>query len=393
MKKTTNILTLSLSTLAIIGAFIFWKVDEEHSSHDHHHEHDHEHEEYVVLTDEQLDAAGIILQKAQPGNLQKMIQSPGIISINKDRIIHIYPKLEGIAKEAKKNLGESVEADEVIALLESREIAEAKTTYLTALKKSEQMTIQLEQEKNLLEKNVSSLQDFQKVLHKTDEAFLNLQLANQKLHILGLSEVEIANLPMAHPSQLTTYEIKAPLQGTVLSRDITAGEYLKTDHETYVIGDLSSLWIDLSFYPQDLPYVNKGQMIDVTDANGLQGKAQILYLCPVIDEDTHRAKAIASLDNNEGQWHPGTFVTTSTPSTTIPVALAITKESVQNIDGEDCAFIYTEKGFEIRPIKLGRCDGNHYEVLSGIHPNEIYASKNTFLLKADHKKDEAEHEH
>lgn len=389
LKKTANITLLCLFSLAIVTAFLFWKVDDEHE-HDEH-EHEHSHEEFVVLTEEQRDAAGISIQRAQAGTLQKIILSPGKICLNEDRVAHIYPKVEGIAKEVKRNLGEFVYGEEVIATLESREIAEAKTTYLTALKKAQLTSTYLQQEQNLIDKGVSSLQDYQIALQNSDEAQLNLELAKQKLHILGMLEAEITALPKANASQLRIYQIKAPFQGTVLSRHITTGEFLKTDSEVYVIGDLSNLWVDISFYPQDLPYVTKGQIIDIVDANGHQGTAQILYLSPVIDDDTRRASAIASLDNDDEKWHPGTFITASTTAEEIPVSLTITKDAIQNIDGEDCAFIYTENGFEVRPVKLGRCDGSHWEVLSGIEQDESYASKNTFLLKADHKKDEAEH--
>lgn len=389
LNKSANITLLCVFSLAMSAAFVLWKVDDEPAFDAH--EHEHTHEEFVVLTEEQRDAAGISIQKATAGNLQKIIHSPGKICLNEDRVAHLYPKVEGIAKEVNKNLGESVRADEVIATLESREIAEARTTFLTALKKVQQTSTYLQQEQNLIDKGISSLQDYQIALHNSDEAQLNLELAKQKLHILGMLEAEIAVLPKTDPSQLRVFHIKAPFQGTILSRHITTGEFLKTDSETYVIGDLNNLWVDISFYPQDLPLVSKGQMIEIVDANGHQGSAQILYLSPVIDDATRRAKAIASLDNSEGKWHPGTFITAKTPAESVPVNLTITKDAVQNIDGENCAFIYTENGFEVRPVKLGRCDGKHWEVLSGIEQNESYASQNTFLLKADYKKDEAEH--
>ena len=97
------------------------------------------------------NAAGITLQKAQVGQLQKEIVTPGKITLNEDLIAHIHPKVEGVVHDVRKNLGESVERDEVLATLESREIAEAKTGYLTALKKAEQAKTLLGQESNLYE--------------------------------------------------------------------------------------------------------------------------------------------------------------------------------------------------------------------------------------------------
>lgn len=389
LKKIANIVLISGSALGLLAVYFFEKIEEEHE----HDDHEHHHEEVVVLTEDQREAAGIEIQNAQAGNLQKLILSPAKITLNENRVAHIYPNVEGIAKEVSKNLGEAVKAGETIALIESREIAEAKINYLTALKKTQQTFTFLQQEQNLQEKNISSLQEYLNSVNAFEEAELSLELAKQKLHALGITKTEIESLPTSDPSQLRMYAVKSPLEGTILSRHITAGEYLKTDREAYVIGDLNHLWVEVSFYPKDLPYIAKGQAIEIVDANGHQGNAQILYFSPVVDEDTRRAHAIASLENFNGEWHPGTYVTATTAAEKIPVALLIPKEAVQKIDGEDCAFIHTEKGFEIRPIKVGRCDSNNWEVLSGIDPNENYASNNTFLLKADHEKDEAEHMH
>ena len=72
-------------------------------------------------------------------------------------------------------------------------------------------------------------------------------------------------------------------------------------------------------------------------------------------------------------------------------AIAIPKEAIQKIDNEECVFVAKEQGFEIRPIKTGRNDESQVEILSGLSPEEPYASSNTFILKAEHGKDEAQH--
>ena len=70
----------------------------------------------------------------------------------------------------------------------------------------------------------------------------------------------------------------------------------------------------------------------------------------------------------------------------------ICKKGIQKMEGSDCTFVQTEKGFEKRELKLGRSDGENIEVLAGIAPGDHYVSENSFLLKADLNKDSAKDE-
>ncbi|MBA2728456.1 MAG: efflux RND transporter periplasmic adaptor subunit [Parachlamydiaceae bacterium] len=391
-KKLSSILPWGIVALAALGITYFWISD--NISHNELHEvHEEEHEEVVLLTQEQIDAAGIMIDFAQPGVLQKQLLSPGKIVLNADRIAHIYPKVSGIVKESRKNLGEKVKSYESIAVLESLEAAEIKATYLAALQKEKFAANLLQLEQNLHDKGHSIIQEYETSLNTYAEAHLALEVSRQKLFAFGLTHSEITNLPNTDPSKLRFYELRAPFEGNILSRHITIGELLSTSSEVYTIGDLSKLWVEISLYPKSMQQLTKGQPVTIRDISGRSGKAELLYIGSAIDEGTQRIQAIALLDNTGGQWQPGTFITAEIATEAIPVAIAISQESVQKIDGQECAFIVKDGGFEIRPIKTGRFDEKYIEVITGIDEGEKYAATNSFLLKADHEKDEAEHMH
>ncbi len=391
-KKISSILPWAIVAITALGLAYFWTsnkgVDEEE-----HHDHEDEHEEVVLLTPEQIDAAGIRIETAKPGFLQKKIISPGKIVLNADRIAHIYPKVSGIVKEARKNLGEKVKSYESIAVLESQEAAEIKSNYLSALQKEKYTLTMLQYEQNLFDKGHSVLQEYEGSLNGYAEAHLALEVAKQKLYAFGLTQTEITNIANSDPSKLRFYELRAPFEGSILNRHITVGELLSTSSEVYTIGDLSKLWVEISLYPTSLQDLSKGQLVTIKDISGRNGNAELLYIGSAIDEETQRVQAIALLDNNDGKWQSGTYVTAEIATETIPIAISICQEAVQKIDGQDCAFIATERGFDIRPIKIGRSDEQYVEVVSGIEENENYAANKSFLLKADHEKDEAEHMH
>ena len=73
------------------------------------HDHDHEHEEFVVLTPEQRDAAGIRTEAVKSGYLQNTIHTHGKIVLDRNHVAHVIPKLAGVVAAVNKNDGEDVE--------------------------------------------------------------------------------------------------------------------------------------------------------------------------------------------------------------------------------------------------------------------------------------------
>jgi membrane fusion protein, heavy metal efflux system len=86
----------------------------------------------IRLTDDQVETAGIELAAVQDVTLARRIVVPGTIVPHADRIARVSVKLSATVTELRKRLGDTVAKGEVIAVLESREVANAKSEYLAA---------------------------------------------------------------------------------------------------------------------------------------------------------------------------------------------------------------------------------------------------------------------
>src|SRR6266700_1332670 len=84
----------------------------------------------LPMSDEQIKLAQIELADVGPATIAKRLAVPGTIIPSADLIAHVSVKLSGTVAELRKNIGDDVANDEVIAVLESREIADAKSEYL-----------------------------------------------------------------------------------------------------------------------------------------------------------------------------------------------------------------------------------------------------------------------
>jgi cobalt-zinc-cadmium efflux system membrane fusion protein len=293
----------------------------------------------------------------------------------------------GSVRKVFKNLGEAVHAGETMAVIDSRELADAKAAYLAALRRVDIAKMNLKREEELFKKKISPELDYLEAKRAFDEANIELRSAEQKLHAIGFSEEYLASLP-AHPDvAYTQYEIKAPINGTVIEKHTTLGEVLKDDTTAFVIADLSSVWVNINVYQKDMPFVHKGQSVMIS-AGGLipDSKGIISYVSPISGEETRTAVARVVLPNPKGILRPGLFVTAKVVIDDVTVPLLTPKTALITEGEQKQVFVETPEGFKLKPVTIGKGNDTHVEITSGMKPGEKYVSKGAFTLKAQLQK-------
>ena len=278
MKKytTPTLLLAGLSFLALSTAPVYAADGHGHSHGTEKHEEDkdgHDHgtaEGLIKLTPAQIEAAGIKVESVSAQTLGAAISVPGKITTAADRMARTVPKAAGIVVEARKNLGDSVEKGEILALIESREMAEAVADYLASRRAEELARTNFTREKSLWEKKITAEQDYLNARNAHQEAKIRVDLAHQKLHALGHDEdmIKAYDKTASKASIAETlrfHEIRAPLSGRVIGRELTLGEYVDTTHAAFTIADLSLVWVEIALSPADLSAAQEGQSATICD--------------------------------------------------------------------------------------------------------------------------------
>jgi cobalt-zinc-cadmium efflux system membrane fusion protein len=358
-----------------------------------HDEGGHAEEGIIKLDAAQLQAAGIKIATTASGTLAKEVNVPGKIVAAADRMAQIVPKVEGIVTEAKKNLGDTVKKGEVLALIESREMAEAVADYLAAKRGEELARTTYEREKSLWDKKITAEQDYLNAKNEHQAAKIQYDLTRQKLRVLGHNAETLKQYDSVEAAdKLRFHELRSPLDGRVISRELTLGEFVDSTHSAFTVADLSVVWVEINIAPSDLPFIEEGQQAIISGSGGKAG-GKLVFISPAIDPETRSAKAIIELDNAEGHWRPGDFANAAIATSAQNAGITLPKEAVQSIEGQNVVFVQSEKGFEKRAVGLGREDSGHVEIVSGLQAGEQVAISGTFTLKAEFGKAEAEHSH
>lgn len=369
------------------------KVDAEHAGRSHHWEYS-QIEGKVRLAPESQKSAEITVAKAEPREMVTRLDVPGEIEPDTTRVARVVSRLTGVVLEARKQAGDRVRRGDVLAVISSRELADAKSTYMAAAHKVEFSRRAFEREEGLWKKKISPEQDYLNARQTYEEAQLEREVAGQKLVALGLPSSALKTLESAPIDSLPHYSIVAPLDGTVIERDVTIGESVNDTRTIFVIADLSSVWANATIAARSLAAVRVGQDAVVRSQDlGSETRGRISFISSLVGEGTRSAVARVVVPNKDGLWRPGLFVTISLEEEKVTVPIAVRTEAIQTFRDWQVVFVRYGDWFEARPLELGRADGEYTEVLSGLKLGEEYAATNAFAIKAEIGKLGATHDH
>ncbi|HEY8942498.1 MAG TPA: efflux RND transporter periplasmic adaptor subunit [Cellvibrio sp.] len=189
---------------------------------------------------------------------------------------------------------------------------------------------------------------------------------------------------------LREYPLLSPIDGRVVERHANAGEFT-ADRVLFSVLDERVLELHLQVFPADASKIKAGQPVEVK-ADGQIATTRIEYITPRHGE-TPTLEVHAPVDNNAGTWVPNQSVEGWITTAETAVAVRIDHRALQTFRDWQVVFIKVGDSYEIRPLELGRSDGNYSEVLGGLNAGDEYVVENAYVLKADLEKSGASHDH
>jgi cobalt-zinc-cadmium efflux system membrane fusion protein len=355
--------------------------DDGHNGHDEHDEHD-DHGS-VDLTPDQMDAFDVRTATVSGGPISVTIERPAEVVYDENALAHVVPRVAGIARTINAAEGDEVAEGEVLAVLESRELADAKATYLASLERLALAKENFARADALIDKRIVSAKVHLEAKTDYAEARISLRNARQKLFALGIGESRLNEIAEEDEADLTEYVMRAPLSGTVVARHLTRGESVPTDREAFVIADVSSVWVDISIYAHDLEQVEAGQSVTVVTESRLETEGKIAFVTPNVSEETRTANARVFMANKPMRLRPGMFVTARIAMIEDPAEVRVPAAALQNHEGRDVVFVKDkEGGFNPRPVTLGRRNSHYVEVLAGLRKGDTIVTDGAFIVKS-----------
>jgi cobalt-zinc-cadmium efflux system membrane fusion protein len=369
--------------------------------HDEAHEDDHGHVEELSLSAEAYEAAGITVASVTHRTLTPMIQVTGTLSYDERRMAIATARIGGRITKVVADYGQKVSAGDALAWIDSPELGAAQADYRRSASRSRLRRAEYERAELLLQGEAVSRGELLRREVEWRAAEVELQTAEQKLHILGLSQSDLEALANDRIDTGHVYPVRATVNGRVTERKAVPGRVVSANDELFTVADLDSLWLFLQVFEKDLPSVHEGAAVTLACESHPEDRFRgtIDFVGQVLDPHSRTVSARAVIDNPVGELKPGMFVYASieargadepaTPRLTVPTT------AVATVQGETVVFVRTEeRSFEIRTVDLGETSGDWTEVRSGLTEGEPIAVSGVFTLKSEVLKGGLEgHEH
>jgi Cu(I)/Ag(I) efflux system membrane fusion protein len=216
----------------------------------------------------------------------------------------------------------------------------------------------------------------------------DLVTARHKLELYGMTPQQIDALIEAdheNPYLIVT----APIDGTVIRKEVTAGQYVRVGALLYELADLSRLWLQLACYEDDLPWIRLGQEV-VAEARALPGeevRGRVSFISPELDVATRTAQVRVEIANPQHRLSPGMFMTAWTRAVLdgedhlrVPrqAVLAAGERTLVYVEGGEGSF----RGVDVRLGPLGEDEAGNpcYPVLDGLEGHERVVTRGAFAI-------------
>lgn len=325
-----------------------------------------------------LPAANISTVVARTSTLNDSLTVPAHIEANPTQTVHIFPPLSGRIVEMKIVPGQEVRKGQMVALLQSGDVASARADFEKAKTESDRAARALDRGKILMDHEVLSQAAYLELQATGASDKADLERTRQRLHELGFSENSTSDVA----------PITSPICGTVIDIGTANGELQKSvDNATTgiaTIANLDSVWVEGEVFERDIALLKKSEHVDVT-VQAYPGQVfhgTVANVGDAFDPTTHTLRARVVLQNPGHMLKPAMFASLQIARPTSSVVLVPQTAVIH--DGENTA-VYVKGAdgkFASRGVKAGATHGSDVEILSGLQGGETVVRAGASFLRA-----------
>lgn len=304
---------------------------------------------------EGTDAVPVQVVSPRIGNISSFLLFSS--NIDSEKVVDIFPMSMGIIESINFDEGQYVKKGDILAVLDERE---ASINEQKAGKNYQKLKAEFERQKEIFEKQMLSKEEFERLRYN----------------------MEAAQLEWKHAKLLLSYtRIKTPIGGVVTKRYIKVGNKISTSQMAFsVVQDKEKIAV------VNIPEQEKNSIFKKQDTLILAGEQQvpgfIKRISPAIDPGSGTFKVTVAVNDKEGVYAVGQFVTVKVIKKVHRDVILLTKDAIVREGGKAFVFIVSDKNEALKKtVKLGFEDGNTVEVTSGVSATDRVVTGGKSSLK------------
>jgi multidrug efflux pump subunit AcrA (membrane-fusion protein) len=365
---------------------------------------------------EAMEKAGIQVAPVARQAITEAIVAVGEISYDQTRFAKISSRAAGTVAWVLKNVGDRVEAGEILAVVDAAEVGRAKSELVRALAEEALQEKALGRLASLASSGVVAERRAQEAeadyvraraaVLEAQQTLANLGLPVDLQQLRGLSQEELLarlqrlGLPELYGREpegwlgsANALPIRSPIPGVIVSREAVAGEVVNPSQVLFQVADISRMWLTLNVPLEKAGQVKLGQPVRFRpEGTAEEVIGTVSWISTSVDPQTRLLAVRAELPNPNGHLRDKTFGLGQIVLREEPDAIVVPNEAVHwegcchvvfvrdknFVDGED-----TPKLFHVRSVRVGVRTDRYTEIVAGVWPGEIVATQGSDALRAE----------
>ena len=294
------------------------------------------------------------------------LRTVGIVAYDKGRHWDYVARIEGyVSKLFVFSRGDLVEKDSPLMSIYSPDLLTTENEFVNLLKTQDEARA----------KNQTVM---------LESTGLLVEAAKQRLRLWNITDKEIANLESTRQPE-ETLTLYSPFKGVVQDLDVDQGRHVSVGDHLVDVADLSTVWIWVQFYQDELSLLKTGLPVTITTSSypGEKFTGKISVIDPFINNEMRTARVRIDVENADFKLRPEMYV---------DVRIGRGHGRRRGRAGRSGAatgmhnIVFVDKGggrLQPRFIELGRKYGDFFEVKSGLKEDERVVNSANFLIDAE----------
>ena len=299
---------------------------------------------------------------------------PARLVWNEERTQRLFPAFAGRVLQMQADLGQRVQAGQVLATLASPEFGAAQADAAKAQADAEVAERAFARLKTLFDADVISRKELELAQADLARARAEQARAMARTQLYG-----------SHTQINQSLGLRALIPGLVVERNLSAGQEVRPDQSgppLFVISDPSSLWIEIDAREADVAALRPGTAFSLTLPNfpDRRFQARIAATGDFIDSQSRTVKVRGVIDNRE-RLLKAEMLGTARIERAVQTGVLVPASAVQLRGTEHWCFVQTAPGvFESRQVQLGYEGVQEVLVIDGLRDGEQVVKDNSLLL-------------
>ena len=313
--------------------------------------------------------------------IKRTLDIPGSIEVKQKLLARIGSPVQGRIIEINGELGNTVKQGDVLAVINSTELAKQQLAYIKSVQMVELKTKAYERAVLLFDADVVS--EAQKLERKTElsSAKADMEASKDQLFVMGMTVAEIEAIKSETQIDAIT-NIVAKIDGKIIKKNVNVGQVVDPTEDIFTIAMLNEVWGVAQIPERQIGFLKEGDdlLIDVPAYEDKLVEGKITYLGDIVDPVTRTVTIRTEIDNNHGLLKPDMLITMKVSGMKIE-KVGVPINAIVSIDDIPNIFVKTGKNkFLLRPVTLGIKNKEFVHIDDGLLEGEEVVIDGAFHL-------------